>query len=149
MNELTSHIVQSSHERQEASIGLVCFFASGVSMSVLFSLPHILYAGTLTEVNGGGGVFTESASNAVTFISNALIPFIVGIAFLVFVWGVFRYFIVGGANKDDQEQARMLMIYGVLAFVLMIVFWGVVNLLAESTNLQGKSNDFDSVQSPF
>ena len=64
-----------------------------------------------------------------------LIPFILAIGFLVFVWGMFRYFIAGGANEEARESGRSLMIYATLGFVLIIVFWGVINLITESTGL--------------
>ena len=31
-----------------------------------------------------------------SFINGILVPFVFGIAFLVFIWGIFKYFIFGG-----------------------------------------------------
>ena len=73
------------------------------------------------------------------FINGVLIPFIIGIGFLFFVWGMFKYFIAGGANDEAKEQGRSLMVYATLGFVLIIVFWGVVNLLASSTGEVGST----------
>ncbi len=77
----------------------------------------------------------DSFTNILTFINNVLIPFIIGIGFLVFVWGMFQYFIFGGANDEAKAKGKSLMIYATLGFVLIIVFWGIVNLLAGSTGL--------------
>jgi len=73
--------------------------------------------------------------NFVSFVNNLVIPFLLGIAFLVFVINVFRFFIVGGANADSKEKARALAVYGVLAFVLIMIFWGIVGLLTSSLGL--------------
>ena len=54
---------------------------------------------------------------------------------------MFKFFIVGGANDDAKEQGKSLMIYATLGFLLIIVFWGVVNLLANSTGLEGDTLD--------
>ena len=86
--------------------------------------------------NASGGPFGELLRNILGFTQTTLIPFIIGIGFLVFVWGMFKYFILGGANEDAQKEGKNLMIYATLAFLFIIIFWGVVNLLADSTGLQ-------------
>lgn len=68
-------------------------------------------------------------------VNTLFIPFLLGIAFLVVIINVFRFFIVGGANTDSQEKAKSLAIYGTGAFVLIVIFWGVVNMLASSLGL--------------
>lgn len=72
----------------------------------------------------------------IDIVNNIFIPFMLGIAFLVFVINVFRFFVVGGSNTDSQEKAKRLAIYGVGAFVFIIIFWGIVNLLTTSFGLQ-------------
>jgi hypothetical protein len=72
----------------------------------------------------------------ISFLNGIVIPFMLGMAFLVFVINVFRFFILGGANPDSQEKAKQLAVYGVGAFVFIIIFWGVVNLLTSSFGLQ-------------
>jgi hypothetical protein len=71
----------------------------------------------------------------ISFLNGIVIPFMLGMAFLVFVINVFRFFILGGANPDSQEKAKQLAVYGVGAFVLIIIFWGVVGLLTSSLGL--------------
>ena len=95
----------------------------------LFAMPMM----ALAAFNPTGGAFGELLGNILIFTNDVLIPFIIGIGFLVFVWGMFKFFIAGGANEEAKEQGKSLMIYATLGFVLIIVFWGVVNLLAGST----------------
>jgi hypothetical protein len=106
------------------------------STSALLLTPFLASAQLAT---GGGdlGPFQNLLENILVFTNNVLIPFIIGIGFLVFVWGMFKFFIVGGANDDAKESGKSLMIYATLGFLLIIVFWGVVNLLADSTGLEG------------
>ena len=108
-----------------------------VGASTLLS-PLMASAG-LADANGNGGAFQTLLSNILGFTNGVLIPFIIGIGFLVFVWGMFQFFIAGGANDDAKEKGKSLMIYATLGFVLIIVFWGVINLVASSTGLQGKT----------
>jgi hypothetical protein len=71
-------------------------------------------------------------ADLITVLNNIIIPFILGIAFLVFVINAFRFFIVGGATDEGKEKAKSLAVYGVGAFVFIIIFWGIVNLLTSS-----------------
>lgn len=82
----------------------------------------------------------------VGFTNNTLIPFLVGIAFLIFVINVFRYFILNGENEKGQEDAKNLAMYSVAAFVFLLIFWGIVNMLSTSSGLEGcKQSNFDYV----
>jgi len=107
----------------------------------LFLFPAVVAAeGIATSANAGP--FQDLLENILIFSNDVLIPFILGIGFLVFVWGMFKFFIFGGANDEAKEQGKSLVIYATLGFVLIIVFWGIVNLLSDSTGLtsQGLQN---------
>jgi uncharacterized membrane protein YidH (DUF202 family) len=110
------------------------------SAAALLLTPVMVFAQGIAD-GATAGPFQNLLSNILTFTNTVLIPFIIGIGFLVFVWGMFKYFIVGGANDDAKEQGKSLMIYATLGFLLIIVFWGVVELLADSTGLQGENID--------
>ena len=110
---------------------------TGSAAAVLLT-PVLAFAQGIAK-SSNAGPFQDLLQNILVFTNTVLIPFIIGIGFLVFVWGMFKYFIVGGANDDAKEQGKSLMIYATLGFLLIIVFWGVVNLLTASTGLQGQT----------
>lgn len=93
----------------------------------------------LADGTGDAGEFQQLLEGILNFTNDFLIPFIIAIGFLVFVWGMFQYFIAGGANDEAKEKGKSLMIYATLGFVLIIVFWGIINLLTESTGLDGET----------
>lgn len=97
----------------------------------------MLASAQIADDGGGGGEFQTLVENIVDFANDILIPAIIAIGFLVFVWGMFQFFIAGGANEEKKEQGKSLMIYATLGFVLIIVFWGIINLLTQSTGLDG------------
>lgn len=70
-----------------------------------------------------------------SLINQVLVPAVLAIAFLVFVVNVVRFFVIGGANEEGQKNAKALALYSVLAFVIILSFWGIVNLLADSVGL--------------
>lgn len=100
-----------------------------ISLLSLLLLPRLSHAQT----------FQAFLNNFVIFVSNTLIPFLIVIAFLFFVYNAIRYFVFEGSNEDGQEKAKSLALYGVFAFVLIIIFWGIVNLLASSIGLDGEN----------
>lgn len=107
--------------------------------TILFALPFVSSA-QITE-GSDAGPFEDLLGNILQFTNDVLIPFIIGIGFLVFVWGMFQYFIAGGANDDKKEKGKSLMIYATLGFVLIIIFWGVVNFVVQSIGLEGEQLD--------
>ena len=76
----------------------------------------------------------------VQFVNGVVLPFILGIAFLVFLVNVIRFFVIGGGNQESQEKARSLALYSVLAFVFILVLGGIVNLTAGAFGLDTYAN---------
>lgn len=64
-------------------------------------------------------------------ILNPLIVVIIGIAFLVFIWGLTKY-ISKSDNEAEQQKARSIMIYGILALFVMVSAWGLVRILTNT-----------------
>ncbi len=71
-----------------------------------------------------------------TFINGTLIPLLLAIAFLVFIWGIFKYFFYSGSDEDSRSKGRQLILWSVIGFVLIASIWGIVNLLAAGIDLQ-------------
>lgn len=66
------------------------------------------------------------------FLTGTIIPFLLVIATLMFVWNGIRYFVIGGANEEAQESARSLALWGILAFVFIVSLWGIVTLFSDA-----------------
>lgn len=101
--------------------------------STLAFLPMVAAAQEIDQA----GNFQGYLGSILDFINAVLIPFILGIAFLLFVWGMFQYFIAGGANEEAREKGKSLLIYAILGFVIIIVFWGIITLVGDATGLGG------------
>ena len=116
-----------------------------VAASSLLALPMLAGA---QQFDPSGGEFGTLLGNILQFVNNVLIPFILGIGFLLFVWGMFQFFIAGGANDEAKEKGKSLMLYATLGFVLIIIFWGVINLIASSTGFGGQALDGNLLPQP-
>lgn len=71
-----------------------------------------------------------------TFINNTLIPLVFAIALVVFIWGMFWFFIA--KNDSEKDKGKDLAIWAVVAFVLMVSIWGIVNLIAGGLGFSGE-----------
>lgn len=91
---------------------------------------------SLTFAQIGNASLQSFFGNLLLFINSTLIPFLFGLAFLLFAFNVVKYFVVGGSNKDAREDAKNVALYSVAAFVFLIIFWGLVNMFSESVGLE-------------
>lgn len=90
--------------------------------------PFAVYAQPAPPADFGAIGTTFGA--VITFINGYIIPLFLAIAFFLFVWGMFNYFVRGGASDESRQKGKQLAIYAVAGFVLILSFWGLVNVIA-------------------
>ncbi len=76
---------------------------------------------------------------AINLINNVAVPLIFALAFLVFIFGVFRYFISGAGDEEKRETGKQFMLYGIIGFFVMISVWGLVRILTGTVRLNNAS----------
>ncbi len=103
-------------------IGTDVRVAATLAFASLF-VPTFAFAGQFGQID-------TFAVTIVEFINGTLIPLIFAFGLLMFIWGVFKYLILGGANEETREQGKQLVLYSILGFVMMIIIFALVNLLA-------------------
>lgn len=68
--------------------------------------------------------------DAIIDIGNTIvIPIIFALAFIVFIWGVFKYFILHGSEEEARAEGRKFILWGLLGMALLFSVWGVLNIL--------------------
>lgn len=109
--------------------------ASVFSFFVL-ALPFV----TMAQEDDAGdfGEISTFIGKISTFINGTLIPLIFGIALLVFLWGIFKYFILGGGDDGKREEGKQLMLYAIIGFVVMVSVFGIVNMIANGLGFSGE-----------
>ena len=70
------------------------------------------------------------------FINRTIIPLLLAIAFLVFIYGIFLYFFYNSDNEESRGKGQKLILWSVIGFVLIASVWGIVNLLADGLDLK-------------
>ncbi|HEX8591365.1 MAG TPA: hypothetical protein VF696_01265 [Candidatus Paceibacterota bacterium] len=84
----------------------------------------------------------------VGLINNIAVPVVFALAFIVFIWGVFTFFIAGGSDEGKREKGKQLMLYGLLGFFVMVSVWGLVNILVGSVQLENRPNALPNAVPP-
>ncbi len=73
------------------------------------------------------------------YIVDRAIPVVVGLALLVFLFGLLK-FLASAGNEDAIKDGRRLMAYGVVALFVMVSVWGLVGIVNQLSGInQGGS----------
>lgn len=91
-----------------------------------------------------GNNLADFITQIVNLINNVFIPFILALAFLVFIWGVFQFFIAG-SDEDARSAGRDKVLYGLLGFFIILSAWGLINLLVNQFGLSGNNGPAQNV----
>lgn len=80
---------------------------------------------------------TETINSLIIFALDVLaklVPVIIAIAVILFLWGVVG-FITAGDDKEKRDNGRNMMVYGIIGLFVMVAVWGLVNILGDTFNL--------------
>jgi hypothetical protein len=98
----------------------------------------------LAQTTGGG---CDSFTNPGTIeyiicragdILNILIPILIILGVVYFVWGVITYVI--SDDEEAKQKGKMRMIYGIIGLVVIVAMWGLVGIVTRTFGLQGGVN---------
>ena len=68
-------------------------------------------------------------------IFGIVVPVIMTLALLYFFWGLAHY-VLGAGDEEKRKEGRSMMIYGVIALFVMAAVWGLVQVLANTFDIQ-------------
>ncbi len=97
-----------------------------------FAAPFVAFAAPAPDLS----VIRPYSDAIINFINGILIPIFLAIAFIVFLWGVYKYFILGAADDKSRTDGRQFVLWGVIGFVVVFSVWGLVNLVRGTLGLQ-------------
>ncbi|MDR3548865.1 MAG: pilin [Candidatus Pacebacteria bacterium] len=104
------------------------FFPAAIAAAFV---PALAFAETSSSVTN----LTSLFQLALSFINSIAVPIIFAIAFVVFLIGIFRYFIQGAGNAEKTAEGRQFLLWSLIGFFVMVSVWGLVNLFLGTLNL--------------
>lgn len=70
-------------------------------------------------------------------ILNSVIPVLIALGVVYFVWGVVRYVIADG--EEAKKKGKDSIIYGIIGLAIISSLWGIVNIVVNTFDLGGAS----------
>jgi hypothetical protein len=71
-------------------------------------------------------------------ILGAIIPVLIALGVVYFVWGVVQYVI--SSDEEAKTAGRNRIIFGIIGLAVIIGMWGLVNILTHTFGLTNSSN---------
>ena len=84
--------------------------------------------------------FAQSLGNLETLVTSIgrlvglALPIVVGIALLVFFWGLVKFIFAQG-NEEAKADGKKIMLWGLIALFVMVSVWGLVNFIGSSLGI--------------
>lgn len=104
---------------------------------VLAQSPHEYESGVASQVAGTCsspiGSLKELISCVIEMVISPLVALLIGLAVLVFLWGIVTY-VRNLDNETKRSEGRMMMVWGIIALFVMVSVWGLVGILTGTFN---------------
>jgi len=105
----------------------------GITVAVLCSMLYAPFLSAQTEIKNiklyepskGMSINFTTFANKISDVANAVIPFLIGLAIVFVIFGIFKY-ISSAGDTEKVAAGRTAIIWGVVAIFLMLAFWGLV-----------------------
>ncbi|MFH1978813.1 MAG: hypothetical protein ABII97_00270 [Patescibacteria group bacterium] len=82
-----------------------------------------------------------SAATLITIVStlkyilDSVVPLFMVLAVAVFLWGIVKYITAGG-DAEKEKSARGFIIYGLIGIFVLVAFWGIIQIVANTFGVQ-------------
>ena len=86
---------------------------------------------------GGSLANVDSLINKISDWIELLIPIVVSLAILAFLWGIFVYVIA--KDEDAKGRGKNIMIWGVVGIFVMVSVWGLVSFIQTTLDIDSDS----------
>ncbi|PIR70562.1 MAG: hypothetical protein COU46_00915 [Candidatus Niyogibacteria bacterium CG10_big_fil_rev_8_21_14_0_10_42_19] len=77
----------------------------------------------------------ESILDTIQNILIQIIPILMILATVIFLWGVITYITAGG-DEEKIKSGRTYMLWGIIALFVMVVIWGLVLVLENTFGIE-------------
>ena len=101
------------------------------SLGLVFA-PLFAFAATCVGVTGIEAFICKIGS-----ILNTLIPIMVVLGVVYFIWGVLQYVMSG--EEEAKKKGKSHMIYGIIGLVVIVGLWGLINIVTSTFSIQNQT----------
>ena len=98
-------------------------------VATVFLVP--LFARAIDPSAVSNSITITAIFTRLTQVLNLLIPFLVLLATVVFIFGIVKYITAGGDEKK-LEEAKNVIVWGIIALAVMLTAWGFVKIAIDA-----------------
>lgn len=85
----------------------------------------------------------------INLINTVLVPVLLALAFIVFIYGVVSKYIFSNGDEGKVSEGHKLILWGIIGFAVILSVWGLVNIVVDTFGLNlVPSPDTPKVGSP-
>ena len=93
--------------------------------------PLVAFAQIGSNAPSGSTNTLADLARLAVYYFNIAIEVILGLAVVVFIFNIYRYFFT---TKENKERG-MYLLWSIIGFAVILCFWGIVNLVSNTFNL--------------
>ncbi|HEY4525862.1 MAG TPA: hypothetical protein VJL32_02075 [Candidatus Paceibacterota bacterium] len=108
---------------------------------VLLLSPAAAFAALTGNIRGcgaGGLSPLEQFICKIGDILNIIIPILIVLAIVYFIWGVIQYVI--SDDEEAKQAGRNRIIFGIIGLAVIVGVWGLVAILTQTFGVEGQQN---------
>ncbi len=117
-----------------------------LAIMVVFMAPAVVQGQGLAQ--GDTGAFGTLITGITNLINQFLIPLLIALCVLAFIYGVFVYFIAGSDDEEKRATGRSLMLYAIIGFVAIVTLWAIVTFVAGAFGLETDGEALGGARGP-
>lgn len=110
---------------------LIILSSSVLGLSPMVALAVSTYGGTVctgAQVTDIGSLLCK-----ISQLLNAVVPVLIALGVVYFVWGVITYVI--SSDEEAKKTGRNRIIYGIIGLAVIVAMWGLVSILTNTFNV--------------
>jgi len=118
-------------------------FKFGSLLSLAFFSPIMAFAQVVIDLPSS--IVTTDVCASLVGIGNLIckanqilklvIPLLMALGLIYFIWGV-TYYVIGG-DEEKKKKGREQMIYGIIGLTVITSVWGLMNIIVRTFKLEG------------
>ena len=109
--------------------------ASGICDASLTCQPNMSVGSGGSSGGVNPSILQGYATSIIGIINSILVPVLMAVAFITFLFGVYKYFILGADSDTERATGRQFVLWGVIGFVVILSLWALVNIVMGTLNL--------------
>ncbi|HCC05605.1 TPA: hypothetical protein DEP58_04905 [Patescibacteria group bacterium] len=92
--------------------------------------------------------YMTSLGESLLVVASTLVPILLGIALIVFVWGLL-VFIAKADNEQERDAGKQKMFWGIIGLFVLVSVWGIILLMQDIVGVEGTPNGLGPPGIPF